>query len=97
MLMLYNLKWKGSYNEFKAYIDHVKEVTGTVSGMTFKGAYVPSEAWNYTILFELADYASMLKVYQTFVKKYLQVDEPSSIELAEMTLLHTLDELGYPV
>ena len=97
MLMLFNIQWIGTYNEFKQYIDSVTQVSDAVSGMTFKGAYVPSEAWNYTMLFELADYASMLKVYQTFVEKYLQVDVPSSIELAKMTLLHTLDELGYPV
>ena len=97
MLMLYNIKWKGSFNEFKEYTARVKEVTSTVQGMTLKGIYVPSEAWNYTMLFELTDYASMLKVYQTFVKKYLQVDAPSTIELAKMTLLHSFEELGYPL
>jgi hypothetical protein len=96
MLMLYNIKWNGTYYEFKQYLERVQEVSDTVSGMTVKGVYIPSEAWNYTILFELTSYADMLKVYQTFVKKYLQVDAPSRIELAQMTLLHTFEELGYP-
>lgn len=97
MLMLFNIQWIGTYNEFKQYIDSVKQVSETVSGMTFKGAYIPSDAWNYTLLFDLAQYANALEGYQTFIQKYLQPDVRSNIALSKTILLHTFEELGYPV
>jgi hypothetical protein len=95
--MLYSMKWIGTYNEFTQYIEMVNEVSGAVSGMTFKGAYVPSDEWNYTLLFDLDQYANALEVYQTFIKKYSQPDVRSNIAYAKWTLLHTFEELGYPV
>ena len=97
MLMLFNIKWIGTYTEFKQYIESVKQVSDAVAGMTFKGAYIPSDEWNYTILFDLAQYANALKGYQTFIQKYLQPDIRSNIAVSKSTLLHTFEELGYPV
>jgi hypothetical protein len=91
------MKWIGTYNEFKQYLTTVKDVSGAVSGMTFKGVYIPSDEWNYTLLFDLEQYANALDVYQTFIKKYAQPDVRSNIAYAKLTLLHTFEELGYPI
>ena len=95
--MLYSLKWIGTYNEFKLYLERVKEVSSAVAGMTFKGAYIPSDEWNYTLLFDLDHYANGLKGYHTFIKKYLQPDVRSNIAYAKWTLLHTFEEIGYSI
>lgn len=97
MLMLYSMKWIGTYNEFKQYLESVKDVSEAVTGMTFKGVYIPSDEWNYTLIFDLDQYANALEGYQTFIKKYLQPDVRSNIAYAKWTLLHTFEEIGYPI
>lgn len=96
MLMLYSIKWIGTYNQFKQYIERVKQVSSAVKGMNFKGVYIPSDEWNYTLLFDLDQYANALEGYQAFVKKHLQADVRSNIAYTKSTLLHTFAELGYP-
>ena len=97
MLMLYSLKWIGTYNEFKLYLERVKDISGVVAGMTFKGVYIPSDEWNYTLLFDLDHYENGLEGYQIFIKKYLHPDVRSNIAYAKWTLLHTFEEIGYSI
>ena len=97
MLMLYSIQWIGTYNQFKQYLENVKALSSTIAGVTFKGVYIPSDEWNYTLLFELDQYANSIQLYQTFVKKYLQPDNRSNIALGKWTLLHAPEELGFPV
>jgi hypothetical protein len=68
-----------------------------ITGVTFKGVYLPSDEWNYALLFDLDKYANSVQLYHTFVKKYLQPDSRSNIALGKWTLLHTPEELGYPI
>jgi hypothetical protein len=97
MLMLFNMQWIGTYNQFTQYLENVKKLSNTITGVTFKGVYVPSDEWSYTLLFDLDRYANMVQLYHTFVKKYLQPDSRSNIALGRWTLLHTPEELGYPI
>jgi hypothetical protein len=78
-------------------VENVKQVSEAIAGMTFKGVYIPTDEWNYTLLFDVAQYANALNGYQTFIQKYLRPDMRSNIAVSKSILLHTFKELGYPV
>ncbi len=90
MLILYNFRWTGTLEEFTEFMERLKGVCEEIEDIDFKGVFIPSSEWSYTLLIKTTSYAKAREAYSTYMQKY----GPPQISLAAWTILHTFEELG---
>ena len=94
MFLLYYIRWTGTAAELKEYVDRVNEVTNVTEGVSLKGIFLPTSAWNFVFLFDGESYNKVLEVYKTYMMKY---GSHPKVPVGKVEVLHELDELGFSI
>ena len=94
MILLYYIRWIGTATELKEYVGRINEITAALDGVDFKGIFSPTSEWSFVVLFEGTSYDKVLEVYKKYMMKY---GPHSKIPVGKVEVLHTFDELGYPM
>lgn len=92
MLGLYYFRWTGTSEELKEYVGRINEIANGVEGVSFKGVFTPTSAWNGVLLFEGASFDRVLEIYTVYVKKY---GAHQKIPVAKVEVLFAFEEVGY--
>lgn len=92
MLVLFNLRWAGTPEEFQEYMGRVKSLCEEIEGITFLGVFIPQTEWDYTIVVE----AESLDLDMEFNRRFLQKYGWPPFTSTAWTYLHTFEDFGLP-
>ncbi|UCF07757.1 MAG: hypothetical protein JSW28_08975 [Thermoplasmata archaeon] len=85
MLAIVHLNWRGTNEEFQAVCKHVKEIIVNTQGIELVGLYVPSNDWNYAVVYKVKSFTNFLD-YQKIVREKLRQENLNKIPKRELEL-----------
>jgi hypothetical protein len=94
LFALYYFRWTGIIEELKEYVKRVREITNKTEGVELKGIFTPTSEWNGVLLFEGTSYQKILDIYKAYMQDY---GPNPKIPVGKVEVLHTFEELGYPL
>jgi hypothetical protein len=92
LFALYYIRWIGTSGELKEYVDRVNKIANETEGVTLKGLFSPTSAWNFVMLFDGESYNKVLEVYKAYMIKY---GPHPKVPVGKVEVLHELEELGF--
>jgi hypothetical protein len=86
------LNWTGSTDEFQRVKSLVKDLVGRSDGVELEGLFVPSNKWNYSVLYKVDDFEKFLK-FQTDVRALLKTENLAKIPERKLIMLINESEM----
>ena len=91
MLVLSYFNWAGTSEEFREFVDRVKNIGAELEGVSLVGVFIPTSEWHYVVVWNVNAYEKMLQTLKAYSEKYGRI----KISLGKIELLHTLDEIPF--
>ena len=92
MLAQVFFNWDGTIDEFEKVKKLVRDLVDKREDINLAGLYVPSDEWNYTVLYEVESLDVFL-MYQREVRQQLRIQNLNKISSRKLELLIKENEL----
>ena len=92
MLAQVYLNWTGTSDEFQRVKSLVKDLIGRSDGVQLQGLYVPSNRYNYSVLYKVDNFEKFLK-YQSDVRELLKNENLAKIPERKLIMLINESEM----